>query len=344
MPIANTVEANIVVNFEDRFSGPACKAFAEFRKCAEAALKALDPAFRDLITRIESGIDKFVNAIDRFALAVDSSVNLLVQKNKEVLTFGKSLESIGQFFRDFWKDLQSLSPVTAVATLVAITVGLTSLFVLVNKFPLIAATIAAGLFLIFAALETLKAKEKIELEVKLKDEATARAQQIRNSLESAFRDPIIQEIQVLRRKLDSPVGPFSGAGSPALDDARITLRRTAPLSSPFSNPLGLDLGFQFGPDSGLSLELQPAPQIELPSFASGIRFVPRDMLAQIHKGETVLPRPQAEQFRRGEMKSISVGNITLNMNSGSGANRQEARRFARMIRDELQRVDERTTF
>ena len=80
MPIANTVEANIVVNFEDRFSGPACKAFENFRKCAEAAMKALDPALTVLFIRIESGIDKFVNAIDRFALAVDSLVNGMVQK------------------------------------------------------------------------------------------------------------------------------------------------------------------------------------------------------------------------------------------------------------------------
>ena len=42
MPIANTVEANIVVNFEDRFSGPACKAFENFRKCAEAALRMMN--------------------------------------------------------------------------------------------------------------------------------------------------------------------------------------------------------------------------------------------------------------------------------------------------------------
>ena len=41
MPIANTVEATIIVKFEDKFTGPSQKAFEQFRKCAEAALLAL---------------------------------------------------------------------------------------------------------------------------------------------------------------------------------------------------------------------------------------------------------------------------------------------------------------
>jgi hypothetical protein len=341
MPIANTVEANIVVNFEDRFSGPACKAFNRFKKCAEAALKALDPDLIALLNRIESGIDNFVNAIDRFARAVDSSVNRLAQKNKEVLTFGKSLESVGRFFRDFWKDLQNLSTAQAVGAIVTITVGLTTLASLASQFPLAAAAIAAGLFLIFAAWDTLKkAKERIELEVKLKDEATARSRLIRKSLESTFRDPIIQEIQVLRRNLDSPAGPLSIMRNPALGDGFIRLKRDAPILNPLFNPTGLNLDPQFGLDPRLSLDLRSDP---VPSFASGIRFVPRDMLAQIHKGEAVLPRPQAEQFRQGPIGGITVGNITLNMNGGRGADRNEARRFARMIREELQRTDERMT-
>jgi hypothetical protein len=323
MPIANTVEANIVVNFEDRFSGPACKAFEQFRKCAEAALKALDPALITLFIRIETGIDKFVNAIDRFALVVDSFLSGLAQKRKEVVTFGESLDSVGQFFRNFLKDLKSQSIFEVTATVLAIFVGLATLAKLAASFPLVAAAIAAGLFLIFAALDTLKASEKIALEVQLKDEASAKANLLRKSMESTFRDPIVQEIQVLKRNLEGPGGPFSGAGNPGLDDALITLRQIAP----FPNPLGLNL----------------EPQFDFPSFASGVRFVPRDMLAKIHKGETVLPRSQAEQFRNGQMRNISVGNITLNMNGGLGANRNEARRFARMIREELQRTDERTT-
>jgi len=318
MPIANTVEANIVVNFEDRFSGPACKAFEKFRKCAEAALQALNPALTALFIRIESGIDNFVNAIDRFALAVDSLVNGMVQKNKEVLTFGESLKSVGQFIRNFWEDLKSLSTVQATATSIGIAVGLASLAALVANFPLFSAAFAASVYLIIEAWDTLKAIEKIKLEVKLKDEATTRAVVLRQQLEGTFRDPIIQEIQVLQRNLSGPVGAFPGAGNPGLDDALITLERSAPLSS----PLGLDL----------------EPQFDFPSFSSGIRFVPRDMLANIHKGETVLPRSQAEQFRRG---GSGGDNITFNITGGLVPDQATARKFARMLEGERIRINER---
>ena len=127
---------------------------------------------------------------------------------------------------------------------------------------------------------------------------------------------------MLQRNINSPNGLLSGAGDPALDDARITLDRTAPFSDPFLNPLGLDLEPQFSP----------------PSFSSGIRFVPRDMLAQIHKGETVLPRSQAEQFRRG---GSGGDNITFNITGGLVPDQATARKFARMLEGERIRINER---
>lgn len=38
----------------------------------------------------------------------------------------------------------------------------------------------------------------------------------------------------------------------------------------------------------------------LPSFDVGVNYVPEDMLAMIHKGETILPAPMAESVRRGD--------------------------------------------
>lgn len=38
----------------------------------------------------------------------------------------------------------------------------------------------------------------------------------------------------------------------------------------------------------------------LPSFDVGANYVPEDMLAMIHKGETILPAPMAESVRRGD--------------------------------------------
>jgi len=60
MPIANTVEATIVVNFEDRFTGPACKAFENFRKCAEAALKAMNQPWRTSGTNLNQNRSQII--------------------------------------------------------------------------------------------------------------------------------------------------------------------------------------------------------------------------------------------------------------------------------------------
>ncbi len=92
------------------------------------------------------------------------------------------------------------------------------------------------------------------------------------------------------------------------------------------------------PVSGNPLGLNLDPQFEVPSFASGIRFVPRDMLAQIHKGETVLPKAQAEQFRNG---ASGGDNITFQITSGFTPDPATARKFARMIEDERIRINER---
>ncbi|GJL78800.1 MAG: hypothetical protein NPINA01_17890 [Nitrospinaceae bacterium] len=91
-------------------------------------------------------------------------------------------------------------------------------------------------------------------------------------------------------------------------------------------------------DNPLGLNLEP--QFEVPSFASGIRFVPRDMLAEIHKGETVLSKPQAEQFRQS---GSSGDNITFQITSGFTPDQATARKFARMIEDERIRLNERKT-
>jgi hypothetical protein len=182
----------------------------------------------------------------------------------------------------------------------------------------------AAVGFLFATWKGFQAIKQLALEVKLKDEATAHANRIHKDVEATFRDPIVQEVQVFKRNFDSPAGPFSGAGNPALDEGLITLRRTAPFSSPFSNPLGLNL----------------EPQFDFPSFASGVRFVPRDMLANIHKGETVLPRHQAEQFRKG---NFGGDNITFQINGGLMPDQATARKFARMIEDERRRINERRT-
>jgi hypothetical protein len=54
----------------------------------------------------------------------------------------------------------------------------------------------------------------------------------------------------------------------------------------------------------------------LPSFAVGSYNVPRDMTANIHKGEMIIPAAQAERLRSGGMGG---GNVTVNIVNNSSA-------------------------
>jgi len=61
MPIANTVEANIVVNFEDRLTGPSQKAFEQFRRNAESAFRAVSASGQAAFARIKSAQQSALN-------------------------------------------------------------------------------------------------------------------------------------------------------------------------------------------------------------------------------------------------------------------------------------------
>ena len=60
-----------------------------------------------------------------------------------------------------------------------------------------------------------------------------------------------------------------------------------------------------------ALQIAAIRQEALPSFAVGANYVPDDMLAMIHKGETILPAPMAESVRRGE---AVFGQVQVNVN------------------------------
>lgn len=84
--------------------------------------------------------------------------------------------------------------------------------------------------------------------------------------------------------------------------------------------------------------LKPFPTISRgikmpPAFAKGIDRVPRDMLAQIHKDEKIIPANEADSYRKGGRGVVM--NITI---SGETKNPKE---IAREIHGELQRLDNR---
>jgi len=145
--------------------------------------------------------------------------------------------------------------------------------------------------------------------------------------------PAQKAFEQFRRNAESVFSAVSASGVAAFEKIRSAQESALNVNSgPSLGPGGLR------PINGKHLGLNLEPQCEVPSFASGIRFVPRDMLAQIHKGETVLPKAQAEQFRQG---GAGGDNITFQITGGLTPDQATARKFARMIEDERIRINER---
>jgi hypothetical protein len=96
--------------------------------------------------------------------------------------------------------------------------------------------------------------------------------------------------------------------------------------------------------SGYSLETSSAysSTYETPAyegvFASGIDRVPRDMIAKIHKNETVLHPQEAEQYRSGK-SGITIGGISITINGAGKDAKQLAREIAPAIKAELKRLE-----
>ena len=67
------------------------------------------------------------------------------------------------------------------------------------------------------------------------------------------------------------------------------------------------------------------------------------MLAMIHKDEAVLPKSQAEEFRRGGSGGLTIQTLNFSISAPNLLNLDQATvgNLAFMMRDELKRLDER---
>ncbi|QPJ61703.1 MAG: phage tail tape measure protein [Candidatus Nitronauta litoralis] len=140
---------------------------------------------------------------------------------------------------------------------------------------------------------------KLEIDTKSLDEAVKKAQKTREKFESTFGKPITQIVKVVEQ---------TGKAS-----------KEAVKKTDASKSDGASGG---GKSSGGSGEAEA-------SFAVGVRNVPRNMLAQLHKGEAVLNRDTARNFRAGAFKGAgaSFGDININLPPGATIDRNTVRRF-----------------
>ena len=88
-------------------------------------------------------------------------------------------------------------------------------------------------------------------------------------------------------------------------------------------------------------------RINLPSFATGVREVPADMLAVLHRGEMVVPAAEAAAVRQGARLgaaavptvvpalNFTMGDVIISAQSFAGSE-AEARAFARSLFDRLE--------
>ncbi len=167
--------------------------------------------------------------------------------------------------------------------------------------------------------------------LQLIDQATEDAIKIRKELEAIYKTPITQIINI--KKISSGSGSSRSLDSSSSSDSGGD-------SSDSSSGSG-DSGGGFDGSS-----VNPGGFDTFASFSTGIDRVPRDMLAMIHKDETVLTKSEAEERRRGNSGGLAIQRVSINMNmpdsfNPSNMKRQDFRQFAIKMQDELRRLDRR---
>ncbi|MBT3922048.1 MAG: hypothetical protein HOF21_05680 [Nitrospina sp.] len=176
-------------------------------------------------------------------------------------------------------------------------------------------------------LEQIQALQDIFITVNLVDNATQEAKRIREEIEETFSQDIVQRVKIIEETVKTSLGSrdkdsfFDGGPEFVTSSTDLTGFSSSVGSSPPKIP-------------------------KIPGFASGIDRVPRDMLAMIHKDEAVLPKNQAEDFRKGGSRGITLQNLNVSFNlpntfNFQGLDREQFRNFAFKLMGEMKRLDQR---
>ena len=79
-----------------------------------------------------------------------------------------------------------------------------------------------------------------------------------------------------------------------------------------------------------------ASVMNAPRFATGTDYVPKDMLAYIHKGEKIIP---AAENKGGSSRAINLSFGNINISGTSGNTAQTAKQLRYDIERELNRLE-----
>jgi len=341
---STTVKTQIVVQFDDQFSEAANRSLQNYQKAVKEAQKQIesfkpifDTPFEETFENLKKDIDE-LNTLGQVQIAGG-----LVLGIAAAATLSKNLAWVGAtltaFYVAWWagKDLREwlvggqpvdeyLGDVKKSVDEIA-DLGKTSL-------PPISIEILIPLQELEEKrqlIEQVFANLDIFVTLQLIDQATEDALKIRKELEAIYKTPITQIINI--KKVSSGIGSSRSSGFSSSGDSGGD-------SSDSSSGSG-DSGGGFDGSS-----VNPGGFDTFGSFSTGIDRVPRDMLAMIHKDETVLTKTEAEERRRGNSGGLAIQRVSINMNMPDSFNpanmkRQDFRQFAMKIQDELVRLDRR---